>query len=191
MEEMGGSQGNASGVRTPGEKTKFEVQFLENGANRIFRTKTHKFEKEMIELVLNDMIEIAMDNMGETDLVSTEGGEFKTQEFLAISKEDLNISGKLRARGARLFAEKANALQNLLGIMNHPAFALVNPNKSRLKLTEALEQLGDLEEFQLFTPNIGIQEDAVSKRMMNQTEQSTGEIDAVNTDDPIELDGDE
>lgn len=187
MEEMAGSPRNNSGHRTPGEKTKFEVQFLEQGGNRIFRNKTNKFEKEMIETVLNDMVEIAMDNMGETDLVSTEGtGEFKVEEFLAVSKEDLNISGKLRARGSRLFAEKAIALQNLIGVMNTPAFQLINPHTSRLQLANAIEELADLESFNIFLPNIGVQEDAATQQMMNQTQQSTGEIDAVNADEPVE-----
>ncbi len=187
MEEMAGSPRNSAGHRTPGEKTKFEVQFLEQGGNRIFTNKTAKYEKEMIEEVLNDMVEIAMDNMGETDMVSTEGtGEFKVQEFLAVSKEDLNISGKLRARGSRLFAEKALALQNLIGVMNTPAFQLMNPHTSRLQLTNAIEELADLESFNLFLPNIGVQEDAQTQRMMNQTQQGTSEIDQVNADEPVE-----
>jgi hypothetical protein len=143
----------------------------------------------MIEPVMNDMVEISLDNMGETDLVSTEGtGEFKVEEFLAVSKEDLNISGKMRARGSRMFAEKANALQNLLGVLASPAFALISPHTSRTKLTDAIDELADLEGLQLFTPNIGVQEDAVTQRMMNQTQQSTSEIDAVNADEPIEED---
>jgi hypothetical protein len=167
------------------------VQFLEQGSNRIFRNKTNKFEKEMIEHVLEDMVEMGMDNMGETDLVSTEGTEFKTQEFLSISKEDLNISGKLRARGSRLFAEKANALQNLIGVFNTPAFQLLNPHISREKLADAVEYLADLESLDIFTPNIGVQEDAKTRQLVNQTTQSTGEIDAVNADEPIEDDSEE
>ncbi len=191
MEEMAGSPRNAAGHRTPGEKTKFEVQFLEQGGNRIFTNKTSKFEKEMIEAVMNDMVEIAMDNMGETDLVSTEGtGDFKVEEFLAVSKEDLNISGKLHARGSRLFSEKAIALQNLIGVMNTPAFQLLNPHTSRIKLAEAIEELADLESFGIFLPNIGVQEDAATKQLMNQTEQSTAEVDAVNADEPITDDDD-
>jgi hypothetical protein len=191
MEEMAGSPRNNSGFRTPGEKTALEVQFLEQGSNRIFRNKTNKFEKEMIEHVLEDMVEMGMDNMGETDLVSTEGTEFKTQEFLSISKEDLNISGKLRARGSRLFAEKANALQNLIGVFNTPAFQLLNPHISREKLADAVEYLADLESLDIFTPNIGVQEDAKTRQLVNQTTQSTGEIDAVNADEPIEDDSEE
>ena len=189
MEEMAGSPRNSSGFRTPGEKTKFEVQFLENGANRIFRTKTNKFEREFIEPILNDMVELALDNLGETDLVSTESTEFNTQQFLAVSKSDLNISGTLRARGSRMFAENATALQNLLGIFNTPAFELIKPHTSRTRLATALEDLADLKGLQLFTPNIGIQEDAVSQQMLNQTTQATQEVDAVNAEEPIEGEG--
>jgi hypothetical protein len=188
MEEMAGSPRNSSGFRTPGEKTKFEVQFLENGANRIFRTKTNKFEKEFIEPILNDMVELALDNLGETDLVSTESTEFSTQEFLAVSKSDLNISGTLRARGSRLFAEKANALQNLLGIFNTGAAELIKPHVSRIKLAQSFEELADLKELGIVIPNIGIQEDAQSQQLANQSLQATQEIDAVNTLPPVEED---
>ena len=191
MEEMAGSPRNSSGFRTPGEKTKFEVQHLEGGANRIFRTKTNKYEKEFIEPILNDMVELSLDNMGETDLVSSESTEFNTQQFLAVSKSDLNISGTLRARGSRMFAEKANALQNLLGIFSSPAAPLVNPHTSRIKLTTALEDLGDLKGLNIFTPNIGVQEDAQTMQMANQTQQSTAEIDAVNAQEPITDDDEE
>lgn len=188
MEEMAGSPRNSSGFRTPGEKTKFEVQFLENGANRIFRTKTNKFEREFIEPILNDMVELALDNLGETDLVSTESTEFNTQQFLAVSKSDLNISGTLRARGSRLFAEKATALQNLLGIFNTPAFELIKPHTSRVKLASSLEDLADLKGLNLFIPNIGIQEDAVSQQMINQSAQAVQEVDAVNAQVPVDED---
>lgn len=180
MEEMAGSPRNSSGVRTPGEKTKFEVQFLENGGNRIFRTKTNKFEREFIEPILNDMIELGRENLGDVDLVSTEGTEFKTQEFIGIRASDLAISGKLRARGSRLFAEKANALQNILGILASPAVNLITPHISRKRLATALEGLADLKEFNFIIPNIGIQEDQETQQLANQAQQSTEETDAVN-----------
>lgn len=180
MEEMAGSPRNASGFRTPGEKTKFEVQFLENGGNRIFRNKTNKFEREFIEPILNDSLELALDNLGETDLVSTESTEFSTQKFIAVDKSALNVSGMIRARGSRLFAEKANALQNLLGIYSSPAAGMIQPHTSRIKLAQALEDLADIKSLGIITPNIGIQEDQQSAQLANQSQQSTQEVDAVN-----------
>jgi hypothetical protein len=186
MEEMAGSPRNSSGFRTPGEKTKFEVQFLENGANRIFRTKTAKFETGIVEEVLNDMVELALDNLGTTDLVSSESADFSTQEFLAVSKSDLNVSGQLHARGSRLFAEKANALQNLIGVFSSPIKDVILPHTSRIKLVQAIEDLGDLKSLDIFTPNIGIQEDAASQQLVNQSQQTVEEVDAVNALEPIE-----
>lgn len=188
MEEMAGSPKNASGERTPGEKTKFEIQFLENGQNRLFRDKTSKFEKEFVEAVLDDMVELALDNLGTTDLVSTESSEFRTQEFIAVSKSDLNISGQIRARGSRLFAEKATALQNIIGIYSSPMAPLITPHTSRIKLAETLEDLADIKEFNLITPNIGVQEDQRSAQLANQANQTTQEVDAVNSQEPVEDD---
>ena len=180
MEEMAGSPRNSSGFRTPGEKTKFEVQFLDNGGNRIFRNKTNKFEREFIELILADMIELGKDNLGDTDLVSTQGTEFNVLTFLNIKSSDLYISGKLRARGSRLFAEKANALQNILGIMNSGLANLIGNHISRIALAKAVEDLAEISEYNIIVPNIGIQEDQASAQLANQAQQSTQEVDAVN-----------
>jgi len=190
MEEIAGSPRNNSGFRTPGEKTKFEVQFLENGGNRIFRNKTNKFEREFIEPILNDMIELGRLNLGEVDLVSTEGTEFNTTKFLNISRSDLDVSGKLRARGSRLFAEKANALQNILGILTSGAKDMIAPHVSTVKLAQALESLAEIKEFGIITPYIAIQEQQQAQGLANQSSQKTGEADAVNALPPVESDDD-
>ena len=39
MEDMVGAPKQAMGIRTPGEKTKFEVQTLDNASSRIFQSK--------------------------------------------------------------------------------------------------------------------------------------------------------
>jgi hypothetical protein len=190
MELMAGSPQNSSGFRTPGEKTAFEVQFLDNGANRIFRDKTNKFEREFIEPILDDMVELGKANLGDTDLISTEGNEFNVREFLNITRDDLNVSGKLRARGSRLFAEKANALQNLMGILNSGAINLISPHVSRIGLAEAVEELADLEEFNIIIPNIGIQEDSQSQQLAQVSAGANQEADAIAASS-IEEDDDE
>lgn len=192
MEVLVGSPRNATGFRTPGEKTKFEVQVLENGSNRIFRNKTHKYEREFIEPVLNDMVELAYQNLGDTDLVSTQGTEFDIKTFIEVTKSDLFISGKIRARGSRLFAEKATALQNLLGVMNNPgAMQLMAPHTSGKKLTKAVEDLADLQSYNIFTPNILVQEQKQTQRLAEQSGQVSEEIQAVNLTPASEGDLDE
>ena len=44
MEEMAGAPKEAMGFRSPGEKTKYEVQRLENAASRIFQNKINPSE---------------------------------------------------------------------------------------------------------------------------------------------------
>ena len=185
MEEMAGSPRNATGFRTPGEKTKFEVQVLDNGGNRIFREKTKNFEKEFVEEVLNDMIMLGRDNIGETDMVSTQGTEFDIQKFLSVNAEDLNISGKLRARGSSLFAEKANALQNLTTLLNNPyLLGLIQQHTSRIALYKAVEDLAELKTFNLFLPNIGVQEDQATAKIANQAQKGTEVNQAIDAEEP-------
>ncbi|WP_201773188.1 hypothetical protein, partial [Vibrio cholerae] len=58
MEEFAGAPREAMGIRTPGEKTAFEVQQLQNAAGRIFQEKIINFEVMLMEKVLNAMLEI-------------------------------------------------------------------------------------------------------------------------------------
>lgn len=187
MEEMAGSPRNATGFRTPGEKTKFEVQVLDNGGNRIFREKTKRFERDFVEDILNDIVMLGRENLGETDLISTQGTEFDIQVFMSINKEDLNISGKLRARGSSLFAEKANALQNLMTLLNNPVLLqMIDRHVSRKALYAAVEELADLKPFNIFLPNIGIQEDQESAKLSNQSQKGTEVNQAVDALEPEE-----
>ena len=187
MEEMAGSPRNATGFRTPGEKTKFEVQVLDNGGNRIFREKTKSFERNFIEDIINDIVMLGRDNIGETDMVSTQGTEFDIQKFLSVNKEDLVISGKLRARGSSLFAEKANALQNLTTLLNNPnLLGLIQQHVSRTALYRAVEELADLKVFNIFLPNIGVQEDQVTSKIANQAQKGTEVNQVVDAMEPNE-----
>ena len=73
MEEMAGAPRQAMGIRTPGEKTAFEVQSLENAAGRIFQHKAAKIEAEFFEPVLNAMLESGRRNLDEADVIKGEG----------------------------------------------------------------------------------------------------------------------
>ena len=189
MEELAGSPRNASGFRTPGEKTKFEVQHLDNGGNRIFRDRTKSFEQSFLEPMLNDMVQLGRENLMETDQVSTTSNEFHTEEFLAITRDTLAVSGHLRARGSTLFAEKANALQNITQLFSTPIGQLIGIHTSKLKLAMALEELGDFKEFGIILKNVGVQEDQETQRLANQastTTQATEVVAASPTAEEIE-----
>jgi hypothetical protein len=179
MEELAGSPRNASGFRTPGEKTKFEVQHLDQGGNRIFRDRTKSFEQVFLEPMMNDMVQLARENISETDMVSTTSNEFNTEEFLAVSRDTLAVSGHLRARGSTMFAEKANALQNIVQLFSSPIAQLIGQHVSKLRLAQSLEELGDFKEFAIIVKNIGIQEDQEAQRLANVSDTVTKTADVV------------
>lgn len=157
MEMYAGAPREAMGIRTPGEKTAFEVQALENAAGRIFQEKIIQFEVFMEEL-LNDMLETAHRNMDFLDVVSVIDNDIGAVDFREIRKEDITANGILRPIGARHFAQKAQELQNLVGVFNSPIGQMVTPHTSAIGLTEFINDVIDLRGYDIFRPNVAIEE---------------------------------
>lgn len=166
MELLAGSPRESMGFRTPGEKTKFEVQTLDNAANRIFRHKVSQFETNIVEPVLNDMLEMARRNLDGADLIRAVDSTFGVEDFLEITKEDLTASGKLYSRGSQHFISQANMVQNLQTIFNSPVAEFIAPHVSKLNLAKAVEDLLGVEQFSLVQENIGVLEDIETQRII-------------------------
>lgn len=113
MEEYAGAPRQAMGIRTPGEKTAFEVAELQNAASRIFQSKITRFEEEFIEPIINAEIEVARTNINGTDIVRVIDDDLGVAEFLRVTKEDISANGTLIPIGARHFARQAQLAQNL------------------------------------------------------------------------------
>lgn len=143
MEEMAGAPRQAMGIRTPGEKTAYEVQVLENAAGRIFQNKIQHFEATFIEPLLNDMLEAARRNLDLTEQVAVQDTDIGVTEFRNISAEDIKANGKLIPMGSRHFAEIAGQIQTLNGFMSSPMYQdqAVNANISGLVLAQHFGEL--------------------------------------------------
>ena len=168
MEEMAGAPKQAMGIRTPGEKTAFEVQTLQNASGRIFQEKVTHFEINFFEKALNMMLELSRRNMDAADVVRVIDDELGIEEFVKISREDLTAKGKIRAIGSRHFAAQAQLIQNLSGIFNSQIGQLVAPHLSSIALTDLLNDVMSLEKYNLFSPNIAIEEQAQTQRLVNE-----------------------
>ena len=157
MEEMAGAPKNAMGIRTPGEKTAFEVQSLQNSASRIFEHKTAHLERTFIEPILNAMLEVSRRNMNSIDTISIFDDKNNITIFKDIKKEDITANGKIVPIGARHFAERARRVQNLTQLWqvkaSDPSVAVHLSGKEFAKILA--EELG---EPTLFGDNIAIQE---------------------------------
>jgi hypothetical protein len=174
MEEMAGAPKQAMGFRTPGEKTAYEVQTLENSANRIFNNKTSYFEEIFLEPLINDMLEMTRRNLNEADSIRVLDDETQAVTFQKITKEDITARGKLRPIGARHFAQNANTLQNFT---QFAASALgqnpvITSHFSGKRLAQAIETLLGVEKYKVFQPNIGLYEAAEMRQIQSSLDQS-------------------
>ncbi len=113
MEEFAGAPREAMGIRTPGEKTAFEVSSLQNAASRIFQSKITYFEEQFLEPIINAEIEVARRNLDGTDIVRVIDDDFGVAQFLQITKQDILADGTLVPVGARHFARQAQLAQEL------------------------------------------------------------------------------
>lgn len=176
MEMMAGAPREAMGIRSPGEKTAFEVQTLDNAAGRIFQNKTLMFEGSFLTKVLNAMLEIGLKYFGEQQLIKMLDSELDVTLFKNITKEDIKATGRIRPVGASHFAERALFVQNLINLLNSPIGAdpAVNIHLSGIGLAKAAEEALNLDRFSLFRPNVRLIEQMESKRMMNEAQEQLG-----------------
>lgn len=171
MEMYAGAPREAMGIRTPGEKTAFEVQQLQNAAGRIFQEKITNFEVELFEPLLNAMLEVSRRNLDHSDIVRVMDDDLGVQTFLEIEKEDITASGKLRPIGARHFAAQAQLIQNLNGVFSSPIGQVIAPHTSSKNLAKLIEDTLGLNRFDLFQPNIAVFEGQETQRLMQQTQE--------------------
>lgn len=168
MELYAGAPREAAGVRTPGEKTKFEVQSLITAAGRIFQEKVTTFEVELLEPTLNAMLEVSRRNMDTFDVVRVMDDDLGVASFLQITREDLSASGKLRPIGARHFSKQAIDLQNMMGLFNSPMSQIVAPHISSKNLTKFLDDVLGVSAYEIFKPNAAVFEQQETQGLINQ-----------------------
>jgi hypothetical protein len=171
MEEMAGAPKEAMGIRTPGEKTAFEVQSLQNAAGRIFQNKINQFEVEFLEPILNTMLETAKRNLNLPELSKVYDDDFGVQDFLSVTKEDLTSRGKIRPVGARHYAARAQLLQNILGVFNSPIGQIISPHISPKNLAIMVEEYMGFEKYGFIQDNAAIFEAAEQEKLKMQIQQ--------------------
>lgn len=167
MEEMAGAPKEAMGFRTPGEKTKYEVQRIENAASRIFQSKNTQFERDLMEPLLNYMLELARRNI-EVATIRIEDEE-GLPDFMDITPADITGVGRLRPMAARHFAEQAELVQNLSNfygsaIGQDPEIRL---HFSSVRTARMLNQILGVEKYDLVEPYIRLTEQQEAQRIMN------------------------
>lgn len=188
MEEMAGAPREAMGIRSPGEKTAFEVQKLDDAASRIFQEKIRQFEIFILEPLLNNMLEIARRNMSVKDVVRTIDDDIGVVQFMDITKEDLSARGVLRAKGASHFAARNLLVQNLTNVFNSPIAQKIDPHVSSIKLARLVEEAFGWQKFDMVAPNIAVKENAQMQREANSQGDQLEQEQALAAEEPL-IDG--
>jgi hypothetical protein len=171
MELYAGAPREAMGVRSPGEKTMYEVQQLENAGSRIFQEKITTFETELLERLLNSMLECSRRNMDHQDVVRVLDDDLGVTKFVQITKDDITASGVLRPIGARHFAAQATLLQNLTATLNGPMGQALSPHLSTKNLAKLVEDVLNLGRYSLFAPNAAVFEQQETARLSGQAQE--------------------
>lgn len=171
MEELAGAPKEAMGIRSPGEKTKYEVQRLENAASRIFQSKIKQFEIYFVEPLMNALLELARRMLNGPLEIRVFDDTFKTNTFKSLTVTDITGSGRIKPMAARHFAEQAEMVQNLNGLTNSGIWQKIQPHFSSIKMAEMYEHLFELESYEIVVPYIAISEQADATRIAQSHEE--------------------
>jgi hypothetical protein len=172
MEELAGAPKQAMGIRTPGEKTKYEVQSLENAAGRIFQSKVSWFERNILEPLLNGMLAESIRNFEGVERIRAIDEDFGTEMYVEVTKDDLSAEGKLYPVGARHFADQARFIQELTQTMAAmQAMPTVAAHISGKAIAKAMEENLGWHNYKIVKDNVAILEQAETQRLLNQVSE--------------------
>lgn len=173
MEEMAGAPKEAMGFRTPGEKTKYEVQRMENAASRVFQNKIRQFEEHIFERVLNAMLELSRRNLTGATTIKVFDDDLKAATFKTLTVDDITGIGRIKPVAARHFAEQAELIQNLTSMSQSPLFQTVAPHMSGIKLAKLFEKAFNMEQEEIVTPYVALSEQADAQRLSQALQEQT------------------
>jgi len=173
MEELAGAPRMAMGLRTPGEKTAFEVGVLDNGANRIFQHKALQFELMFLQPVLQAMLEVGYRNFSGSEIVSGYDAEVGSVIYTTITKDDIGVSGKIQPEGSSHFEKRNRRVQTLTQLIQLKADPSVGSHISGKRVAAILAD--ELDEPELYGDNIAVIEGAETQKAMLDAEADVQE----------------
>ena len=179
MEDFAGAPPDSRGIRTPGEKTAFEVQKLDANATMMFVDKARNFER-MLETILKEIFELMLVNFDGADYAEIFDDENGVALLKELSQEDVNARGEFVAVGARHWVRRNREtveLQNFqLGPMQDPK---VRMHIKGIDLAKLYERKLQLEDEKLVEAFAGVKEDvqaqAIAQAEQQSLQQATGQ----------------
>ena len=135
------------GFRTPGEKTAFEVQNLDDAALRKFIHKAEQFELDLLEPVVKAEVLIGRDNFHSVlQAISTDQDGIPV--MLTVTREDLSANGKLVPIGARRFARQNQQMSMINQLSNTNLGNIIGQHINSFNLARVVEDLGGFGQYE-------------------------------------------
>jgi hypothetical protein len=129
-------------------------------------------------MLLNSMLELARRNMVGVASIRVFNDDYQTATFENLTVDDITGIGRIKAIGARHFAEQAELVQNLTSLTGSGLWQTVQPHFSGIVLAKILESTFDLKDYGVVTPYIQLAEQADAQRyiqaMQEQLHQEAG-----------------
>jgi len=178
MEEMAGAPPEARGIRTPGEKTAFEVSKLDQNATMMFVDKARQFEL-MLESMLKESFELMLLNFDieEYKEIFGESEEAEGLEALALSTQ--LSRGEFVAMGARHWTRRNRETLEMNNFMQGPLQdPKIRAHVDGFKLASYWERKLNIEDEGIIEENAGVKEDvrlqAIAQEEAQAIQEETG-----------------
>lgn len=182
MEEFVGSPKEVLGFRTPGEKTMFEVNQLMTAATRLFQKQIRKFEREVLEPLINSMFQLYLfKKTGQTLHLKHWNAELNYYEFIDVKVADINSLGRIVVSGSEVAQDKAQMAQMLQMLGQNPLFMdeAVRNNFSPSVLGQIFEYTAGLDKFDsLYKKDSRLYEIAAQQKLVEKLSQQIDEVKA-------------
>ena len=180
MEEFAGAPPESRGIRTPGEKTAFEVSKLDQNATMMFVDKTRIFER-MLETMLKETFEVMMLNFDIEDYKDIFGASEEADALEILAQQNTLARGEFTAMGARHWTRRNRETLEMNNFMSGPLQdPKVRNHINGFSLAEYWERKLNIEDEGIVEENAGVKEDVRVQAIAQQEaaaiqEESGGE----------------
>lgn len=188
MEEFAGAPPESRGVRTPGEKTAFEVNKLDQNATMMFVDKARNFER-MLETLLRETFEIMLVNFDGSDFIEIFDDIQGKEMLFELSQEEVQARGEFTATGARYWTrrnrESLELKEFMMGPMQDPC---IRRHVAGQALADFWGKKLNLKNENIIVPFAGVKEDvyaqAIAQAESQRFQQEAGPMQVGSANSP-------
>jgi hypothetical protein len=178
MEDWAGVPPESRGIRTPGEKTAFEVSKLDQNATMGFVDKARVFER-MMETMLKETFELMLINFDIEDYKDIFGEDEEGEALEVLASMDTIARGEFVAMGARHWTRRNRETLEMNTFMSGPMQdPKIRAHVSGIKMAEFWERKLNIEDEGIIEENAGVKEDvriqAIAQEEAQALQQESG-----------------